>query len=459
MQPIAFVDLETTGGNATRDRITEVAIIQWDGQQVERWSTLINPQVPVPSMIQALTGINDAMLRRAPTFAEVADEIRLRLGGHVFVAHNARFDFGFLKNEFRRIEQDFRAQVLCTVKLSRRLNPAERRHSLDVLIDRYGLKAQRRHRATDDADLLLQLWHVLEANYPPKVFADAVKHLTGRQTLPPNLDAEQIDALPHAPGVYLFYGENNLPLYVGKARDVRTRVMSHFAADVSSAKEMSLSQQVRRVDWHETGGELSALLKEAQLVKTLQPILNRQLRRKNDLCTFRVRAAPGSAPELLRADDLQLGVQSDLYGLFESRSDALRALTSIADAHGLCHALLKLQRVDVGRPCFAHQIKKCRGACVGAEAAADHHQRLLAALALYRIRSWPFDGPAFIRDGHEMLLVDQWRFLGAARSEPEMADLLASGRPAFDRDTYKILSKAAHRLERLPDEMMLEAAV
>jgi DNA polymerase-3 subunit epsilon len=137
---IAFIDLETTGTTATGDRITEIGIVRVeDGELAEEWSTLVNPERSIPEEIQALTGITNAMVRGAPTFAQVAREVLERLEGHLFVAHNARFDYGFIKNEFRRLETTFTADVLCTVRLSRRLYPDAVGHGLDALIARHGL--------------------------------------------------------------------------------------------------------------------------------------------------------------------------------------------------------------------------------------------------------------------------------------------------------------------------------
>jgi DNA polymerase-3 subunit epsilon len=114
---LAFVDLETTGGNAIEDRITEIGIIEVDQDGVREWSTLVNPEIRIPEFIQSLTGISNAMVQGAPTFSEIADEVRSRLDDRIFIAHNARFDHGFLKNAFKRLGHEFRPQVLCTVRL------------------------------------------------------------------------------------------------------------------------------------------------------------------------------------------------------------------------------------------------------------------------------------------------------------------------------------------------------
>jgi DNA polymerase-3 subunit epsilon len=157
---LAVVDLETTGTDATRDRVTEIGIVcVEDGEVCEEWSSLVNPETPIPAEIQALTGITDAMVRGAPTFAELYDEVAKRIGDCVFVAHNARFDYGFIKNEMRRLGAKYTADVLCTVRLSRRLQPEHAQHGLDAIVERHGLSAEGRHRAMGDARLAWQFLH------------------------------------------------------------------------------------------------------------------------------------------------------------------------------------------------------------------------------------------------------------------------------------------------------------
>jgi len=445
---MAFVDLETTGATATADRITEIGIVEVDEQGVREWASLVNPMTRIPEFIEHLTGISNAMVAAAPTFAELADEVRRRLDGRLFVAHNARFDYGFLKNEFARLGVDFRATVLCTVKLSRKLYPEHRKHSLDSLIERYGLAAGDRHRALADARLIHQFWRHLSASFDAEQIAGAVDQLTARPSLPPHLDAAAIEALPEGHGVYLFYGENDLPLYVGKSREIRQRVQAHFAADHASAKEMSLSQQVRRIEAIPTAGEVGALLTEATLIKRLQPVHNRRLRRNGALAAWQLRREDDDRwrPHLVMADAVDFACAEDLFGPFKDAREAARVLKALADEHGLCQAVLGLETVKPGRPCFAHQIRKCKGACVGKEPLSTHSGRLMAALARLRIRRWPFAGPALLREGDEAHVIDRWRYLGTARSEDEFWNLLDSGRPDFDHDIYKIILKSERQL-------------
>jgi len=183
-EKLVFLDLETTGTNAAADRITEIGLVAVEGGQVSRWSTLVNPEMPIPSFIQRLTGISDRMVSTAPPIDAVLDTVRSRLEGGLFIAHNARFDFGFLNHACLRAGQALQNEVLCTVRLSRRLFPGERRHNLDTLILRHQLQTGERHRALADADLLWQLWNKLSSELAPEVFQPAVQALRQRPGLP-----------------------------------------------------------------------------------------------------------------------------------------------------------------------------------------------------------------------------------------------------------------------------------
>ena len=451
MQPLAFVDIETTGLTAPRDRITEIGIVEVDDNGVREWSSLINPETQIPNSIQAYTGITDDMVRDAPTFEEIAKETLERLDGRLFIAHNARFDYSFLKASFRRAGYEFRPTVLCTVRLSRKLYPEHQRHNLDSLIERHGLSANGRHRALADAQLIHQFWEQVQRAQSPADFESILKELTARQSLPPNLDSSIVDTLPDGPGVYLFYGENELPLYIGKAKDLRKRVLSHFAADHSSPKELRLAQQVRRIEWIDTGGEVGAFLKESELIKKMQPTHNRQLRRSNELCTITLVESENGhlTPTILYARDLNPSENKNLYGLFKSAKAATAALRELAVQYGLCHVVLDLENARAGNACFARQLKKSRGACVGAEPMVAHSVRLLEGLSRLRLKAWPFSGPAYLKEGDEVLLVDNWRFLGTAKSNEELWTLFENQKAQFDRDTYRILSKVANKMKPL----------
>ena len=448
MQGLAFVDLETTGGSITKDRITEIGIILVDETGVHEWSRLVHPQMRIPLFIEQITGISNAMLENAPNFEQVAQEVNALLQGKLFIAHNARFDYGFLKNEFKRLGMVFKPQVLCTVKLSRALYPQHHRHNLDSLIERHQLTVKERHRALGDAQLIYQFWQQLNQQFANDVIEQTIKKLVQRSSLPSQLDPNLIHDLPDGPGVYLFYGENDLPLYIGKSVNIRQRVLSHFAADHRQTKEMSLSQQTKRIDWIETAGELGALLTEAKLIKQLTPVHNQRLRRKNALCAWQLEQKQDQlVPRLAWADDLDFGSQANLYGLYSNKRDAEKALRSIAEQHQLCLGVLGLDKIGSGKPCFAHQLKLCRGACVGKESGLQHAMRLQTAMSKLKLNSWPYPGAIAIRETNDFHIIDHWCYLGTAQSDDEVHALLEQGRPAFDRDTYLTLIKALRKAD------------
>jgi DNA polymerase-3 subunit epsilon len=461
---LVFVDLETTGATATHDRITEVGIVEVHrGRLIREWSTLVNPGMSIPPAIQALTGISNDMVALAPTFADIQRELFERLEGKLFAAHNARFDYGFLKNEFRRCGVTFNARVLCTVKLSRKLYPQHARHNLDALIELHGITCAARHRALGDAKALWLLAQQWTAERGPVLVKSAVELLVKTQTVPVGLPDFAFNDIPETPGVYLFYGDNDVVLYVGKSINIRARVMSHFSGDHRVNKDMQIAREIKRIDWKQTAGELGALLLESRLVKQLAPVHNRQLRRNSQLCAWQWvdGGTDGSAspPRLVTAGDIDPARFGELYGLFRSRATALEALREIAASHGLCNILLGLEKRSAAGagPCFAHQIKRCRGACVGLESPEQHALRLREALASMRTLPWPFKGRIAIRESApdegtdgtgrptELHVLDRWCYLGTARSEAELHDICSANRaheaPVFDVDTYKILKR------------------
>ena len=306
---LAFVDIETTGGNSERDRITEIGIKTLANGQETAWEYLLDPQTFIPQNIQRLTGITPEMVAGQPPFDELALQIKRELEGKIFVAHNARFDYGFIKASFKRLGLDFRPKVLCTVKLSRLLFPQQARHNLDTIIATHGLTVSARHRALGDADLLLQFWRVCEKTFGQERLLEAVNQLLGSVSLPSNISQSVIDAIPDTPGCYIFYGEQHAPLYIGKSISMRSRVMSHFQSALTVRKEMKLFQQVHHIEWIETGGELSALILEAKLIKERMPSANIKLRRSKDLCAWQLSEEPSGLqrPKLITHKHLQPG--------------------------------------------------------------------------------------------------------------------------------------------------------
>jgi len=455
----AFVDLETTGTSAQGDRITEIGIVRVDDDgarvHVTEWSSLVDPEVPIPPAIQALTGITNAMVASAPSFSTVANDVRALLDGCVFVAHNARFDYGFLKHAFARLERSFSARVLCTVRLSRRLFPDADGHGLDALIVRHAIPVSERHRALGDARAI---WSFVEGLYRDQA-ADrvdaAIRRILRVPSLPPQLPPDAIDALPESPGVYLFYGDNPLPLYVGKSIDLRERVAAHFSQDWRSETDLRLSREIRRIEHERTAGELGALLREAVLVKALMPAHNRALRRKEEAGIARWREG---APKFVPALGVDRDALADAYGPFASRASFRSALRALCAEHRLCARRLGVER-SAGGPCFARQLHRCNGVCIGSESPQDHDARVAAALAPLAIPAWPLAGAGYVREASDdgervdVHVFRDWCFAGTARNDAELAELVeCPPRTAFDPDVTRLLLRRyrAGKLELRP---------
>ncbi|MBT8589515.1 GIY-YIG nuclease family protein [Polynucleobacter paneuropaeus] len=441
---LAFVDIETTGSHFDRDRITEIGIKTLAGNQIYIWEKLIDPQTYIPQNIQRLTGISPSMVQGQPCFSELAEDLNKELEGKIFVAHNARFDYGFIKASFKRVGIDFKPKVLCTVKLSRLLFPDQPRHNLDTIISTHGLKVSARHRALGDADLLLQFWRVCESRFGQEKLNEAINQLIGNASLPPNIDQGVIDSIPDGPGCYIFYGENKTPLYIGKSISLRSRVMGHFQGALTQRKEMKLSLQVRDIDWIETSGELGALILESRLIKERIPSLNIKLRKSKDLCAWSLAedVAGILVPSLVTHHHLAPGLQDNLYGLFYSKREAYSYLKAVAKKYHLCEALLGLERRIEGKSCFGYQVKQCSGTCINLASIALHNLQLKTAMELFKVQVWPYSGAIAIKEGGQMIVVDKWCYLGTAINQDELYELAQSGDAEFDLDIYKIVKKA-----------------
>jgi len=448
---VACVDLETTGGSAGFHRIIEIGIVRMRaGEIVDEWSSLVNPGTRIPPSIEAFTGITGEMVADAPRFADLAEEVRGRLDGRLFVAHNARFDYGFLRREYQRLGQAFRSRLLCSVRLSRRLHPDERGHSLDAVMARHGLDCSARHRALGDARVVADFLRVMRRSQHPGRLGAVVAELTRGATLPPAVDPELAEELPETPGVYRFWGEGDALLYVGKSRDLRSRVLAHFAGAATSPRERRLCAQLRRVDWTETTGEFGALLLELGEIRERGPVYNRRSRPAPDAAVLLLREDPaGLRPEIVALNGLCAA--DEAYGPFRSTRDARRAFEQIVQAQGLCTRVLGLE--SGAGPCFGHRVGRCRGVCAGLEPQPRHDARVRLALAAHRLRPWPFAGRIAVGerawDGRtEWHVFSDWRFLGTAADADALEGIAAGAGRGFDPDCYRLLCRMLERPPR-----------
>lgn len=492
---LAFVDIETTGMRSAYDRIIEIGILRVeDGELVQTFKSLINPQTYIPREITSLTGITGSDLEHAPTFRAIKNEIIEILADCTFVAHNVRFDYGFLKHELMRENITYQAKHFCTVRLSRILYPNWPRHNLDALMQQCNIQCESRHRAFDDAKVLYEFYNHIHKTLPTEIVKEAIAKTMKKPSLPIKLPFGELEKLPDKPGVYIFYGsseyvnpkseirnpkqiqninkkdskplehlnlENSdivsdldirasnlkktIPLYVGKSINIRNRVLSHFSSDIASPTEMKISQQIESIETITTAGELGALFLESQMIKEMLPIYNKRSRIKHELISLRSRKDKLGYQECYLEPITSISPTNleNFLGFFRSRKQAKAFLASIAKEHGLCEKLLGLEKTSTG--CFAYRLGRCKGACVKSEKAEIYNLRLEMALTGTKILPWPFNGAITIQedglDGKsEYFIVDNWCYIGNVSVDPEgnMKDHMLQD-VTFDLDMYKIL--------------------
>lgn len=373
----AVVDIETTGGHASANGITEVAINIHDGNEiVESYTTLINPKQPIPVYITALTGIDDNMLLDAPTFDDVALQIYQLLNDKVFVAHNVNFDYSFLKHHLAAAGYDLQCKKLCTVRLSRKLIPGKSSYSLGKLCTALQIPIQNRHRAAGDADATSILFNLLLEYDQEGIIAEMLKKTSKEQALPPHLDKASILRLPHQPGVYYFKDSKGKIIYVGKAKDLKKRVTSHFTGNTPNRQRQDFLRTIHHVDHVICGTELMALILEANEIKRLWPENNRAMKRyehKYDLYVFEDQNG------YLRLAIDKHKKNNNAFQSFNSLLEGYNFLNQLVDKYQLCAKLCYLQKTAT--KCYAHENGQCFGACSGIETVSVYNKKLNTALA------------------------------------------------------------------------------
>ncbi len=357
----AVVDIETTGSRPGDDRITEIAILIHDGEKVIRtFTSLINPERSIPFQISQLTGITDEMVREAPRFPEVARQIVEFTGGMVFVAHNVRFDYSFLKAEFGSLGYNYSRKTLCTVRLSRKLIPGLPSYSLGKLCESLKIPLKNRHRAFGDAEATaILLDRMLKLDQSPEI----VHYIEGEikaQTLPPRITRDQVLALPESIGVYYFLDERGQIIYVGKSVNIRSRIIQHFAMDYKSRKSIEFKERIADISFELTGSELVALLLESDEIKRLKPPYNTAQKRSGGAFWGLYEDVDKSGYVTLRAD--RVTGNSEPLTTLENFQKAQNFLYRKIEQFGLC--LQKCGLHKTGGPCFNFHIRKCSGACL-----------------------------------------------------------------------------------------------
>jgi len=372
----AILDIETTGGSPKTEKITEIAIFFHDGKKiVDEWSTLINPEKSIPYFITGLTGITNEMVVSAPRFYEVARELVERTENHIIVGHNVKFDYSFIKSEFKNLGFEFDRKTLCTIQLSRKIIPGHRSYSLGKLCKELGIEITDRHRAAGDALATVKLFELLRERQNGE-FGTLLHEPSGRyKNLNDNLTIEDIQKLPEECGTYYFYDDQNQLLYIGKSKDIRHRVLSHLG-NTSSRRAMEMKQRIHSISYELTGSELIALLKESGEIKEQKPRYNRAQRRSSSYWGL----YPGKDEfgyitfSLKKINE----TADDPVTCFNSKKEAREVLTKMVGKHWLCQKLCGLYQTDGA--CFHHSIRQCNGACIQGESVSAYNRRAQALL-------------------------------------------------------------------------------
>ncbi|MFD2891426.1 exonuclease domain-containing protein [Flavobacterium chuncheonense] len=365
----AILDIETTGGQYNEEGITEIAIYKFDGHEVvDQFISLVNPEKPIQPFVVNLTGINNAMLRSAPKFYEVAKRIVEITDGCILVAHNASFDYRILRMEFRRLGFDYKKSTLCTVELSKKLIPEQPSYSLGKLVRSLGIPIADRHRASGDAMATVKLFKLLLAKDVEKeIVKSFVKTEVKSGLLPKLLDI--VESLPSKTGIYYIHNEKGDIIYIGKSKNIKKRVNQHFTG--TSRKSKKIQNEVYTVTFEETGSELIALLKESEEIKINKPIYNRAQRKTLFGWALYTQKTPNGyiSLKIEKADGRKKEITS-----FTSLEEGKKILFKMTEQYHLCQKINGLYNTK--KSCFQYDTKQCYGACIEKESPEDYNKRV-----------------------------------------------------------------------------------
>ncbi|HEX9514520.1 MAG TPA: exonuclease domain-containing protein [Puia sp.] len=406
----AIVDIETTGGYAANNAITEVAIVLHDGnREVKRYESLIDPVITIPRYVQALTGITDEMVAGAPSFEEIAPILYEWLQGNIFVAHNVNFDYSFLNHQLKACGLDLDCKKLCTIRLSRKVFPGAPSYGLGKICDHLGIPIPNRHRAGGDADATVLLFErILQAGGQQHINA-MLKGNSKEQYLPVHLPAEQVQALPQLPGVYYFHDGKGKVIYVGKAKNLRKRVGSHFSNNKPGRQKQEFLRQIHSISHEVTGTELMAFLLECIEIRRLWPAYNRSLKRFEQ--TYGLYVFEDRSGYLRLALEKKRRQLSPLY-TFSLLVEGQTLLWRLMRQWRLCPKLCFVQRGE--GLCEGIKEQFCQGACEHNEPPEEYNKRVEEAIDSL-VRSLP--SFTVLDDGRHpeersCILVEQGRFYG-----------------------------------------------
>lgn len=372
----AIVDIETTGSYASANGITEICIHVFDGTKVVfMFETLINPGQPIPRYIEAMTGINDEMVQDAPRFEEVADQVYSILYDKIFVAHNVNFDYSFVKGHLAGAGHDLNVKKLCTVRLSRKLFPGFPSYSLGNLCHSLGITINDRHRAGGDTEATVKVFQQLLQNDKEGFIEKSLLRNSKEQVLPPNVPKEHFEQLPYTPGVYYFHNEKGKIVYVGKAKNVRYRVNSHFSNNSQSRQRQNFLRHTHAISYQSCATELMACILESTEIRKLWPVFNYSQKRWEDTYgIFLYEDQNGYHRLAIEKNKNQLAPVCTFHYLADGHAILRRVIREFE----LCPKLCFMQTDNAA--CEGKREKYCYGACEQLEGPENYNSRVQEAI-------------------------------------------------------------------------------
>lgn len=406
----SIIDIETTGGKPKDSKITEIAIYKHDGEKViDEFVTLVNPEIPIPPFICNLTGINDQMVQDSPKFYEIAKKIVEFTKDTVFVAHNVAFDYGIIRHEFRNLGFDYRLPHLCTVRTSRHVIPGHDSYSLGKLTKDLGISLVGRHRAGGDAMATAKLFSILFEKDPNNLDTFIQREINPKH-LHPKLNIAFIDELPAKIGIYKFYNEEQQLIYIGKSKNIKSRIGQHLR-NTTTNKAIRMQKEIVRIDYELCGTELIALIKESILIKSHQPTYNSALKRNK--FPYGIFKYVDNKGYIRLYVELTSKVKNEEASYtFKSKVEAVNFLHRQIEKHRLCQVLCGLYKSNSN--CFQYEIKQCNGACIKEEIPEAYNVRIEAFLkqAHFENKSFYILDKGRSKQEKSLILIHQGSFVG-----------------------------------------------
>ncbi|WP_262711963.1 exonuclease domain-containing protein [Flavisolibacter ginsenosidimutans] len=405
----AIVDIETTGSYAAANGITEISIQVFDGEKViEQFETLVNPGKTIPRYIQAFTGITNEMVADAPYFEEIAEKVFTVLQGNIFVAHNVNFDYSFIKSSLAHFGYSLNVKKLCTVRLARQIFPGFPSYSLGNLCHSLNIQIKDRHRAGGDASATVVLFQKLLNGDAKGAIQSALNRHSKDAVLPPAVPKEHFDALPHSPGIYYFHDAKGKVVYVGKAKDIRSRVNSHFSNNSDSKQKQNFLRTVHAISFQQTATELMAAILESTEIKRLWPAFNVSQKKPEEL--FGIFVYEDQNGYMRLAIEKKRKNSTPIY-TFHYKVDGHGVLRKLMKEFSLCPKLCFMQTSNDA--CVGMDEGHCNGACEKKELPSLYNDRVLQAISsLTKRPSYVVLDKGLTEDEVSCIMVVQGNFFG-----------------------------------------------